>query len=218
MISVLVASPKGGCGKTTIATNLAAAFANGGLNTVLADLDRQRSSSLWLKLRPKTAAVIEGDDWVKKASKVGKPVQRLIIDGQAGIRKREVSSLMKYVDVVVIPALPSVFDEMATRAFIEKVKHIKPIHKGRTPIAIVGNRIRSNTRAAHRLESFFTQIGQPIASRVSDRTVYGELACHGLSIFDYSRRYEELIQHDWLSLLRFIENAALIPGRKRTEG
>jgi len=48
MISVLVANAKGGCGKTTVSTNLATAFANAGLHTALADNDRQRSCLTWL--------------------------------------------------------------------------------------------------------------------------------------------------------------------------
>src|SRR3546814_3121044 len=49
MITVLVANPKGGCGKTTIATHLAAAFAAAGLRAGLADADRQGSSLGWLE-------------------------------------------------------------------------------------------------------------------------------------------------------------------------
>jgi chromosome partitioning protein len=217
MISILVVNPKGGCGKTTIAANLAAAFANGDLRTVLADLDRQRSSSAWLKLRPKDAAVIEGDDWVSKSktTKVKKRVQRLVIDGPAAIRKSDVADLITRVDVIVLPVLPSVFDENATRSFIEKLNRIKPIHKGRTPLAVVGNRMRPNSRAAQRLELFFKEIGQTVATRLSDRAVYGELACQGLSIFDMGRRYEMLIQNDWLPLIRFIENAVALRGQQR---
>ena len=56
MIAVLVANTKGGCGKTTISTHIAAAFANSGRRTALADADRQHSSFQWARLRPGTAA------------------------------------------------------------------------------------------------------------------------------------------------------------------
>ena len=65
MISVLVVNTKGGCGKTTVATNLAGAFAVDGARTALADVDRQRSSLQWLDLRPANVARIEGLDWTK---------------------------------------------------------------------------------------------------------------------------------------------------------
>jgi cellulose biosynthesis protein BcsQ len=63
MITVLVANSKGGCGKTTIATHLAAAFAGAGLRAALADADRQGSSLGWLRARPDGAAPIQALDW-----------------------------------------------------------------------------------------------------------------------------------------------------------
>lgn len=70
MRAILVANVKGGCGKTTVATHLAAAFAAGGLNTVLADADRQRSSLLWCEMRPGHAAPIAPLDWRDRKSVV----------------------------------------------------------------------------------------------------------------------------------------------------
>ena len=52
MRAVLVANPKGGCGKTTLATNLAAGLSRRNGRVVLWDLDRQKSSLEWLALRP----------------------------------------------------------------------------------------------------------------------------------------------------------------------
>ena len=97
MISVLIANSKGGCGKTTIATHLAAAFAAGGLPTALADTDRQRSSLGWLKARPDTAAPIRGLDWVKEIKAPPKGTERLVIDSPAALHSKEARSLVAQV-------------------------------------------------------------------------------------------------------------------------
>ncbi|MEO1250178.1 MAG: ParA family protein, partial [Pseudomonadota bacterium] len=51
MLSILVLNLKGGCGKTTLATNLAGACAAHGLKVALAEVDRQKSALTWLKSR-----------------------------------------------------------------------------------------------------------------------------------------------------------------------
>ena len=206
MLSVLVANPKGGCGKSTLATNLAAAFANGGLKTAIADVDPQKSSLTWLKLRSKDEAPIAGLNWLKSEGETVKGLQRLVIDVGAGINKQHFDLLLKAADVVVMPVLPSVFDESTTGAFLKKIDTLKPILKGRKQIAIVGNRVRSNTRAAARLESFLEGVGHPVVTRLADRSAYSEMSSQGLSIFDRPGAYSDLITSDWVPLIRFIES------------
>ena len=41
MLAILVSNAKGGCGKTTLATTLASAYAVGGFKVALADADPQ---------------------------------------------------------------------------------------------------------------------------------------------------------------------------------
>jgi chromosome partitioning protein len=80
MISILVANTKGGCGKTTSATHLAAAFAADGRRTALADADRQRSSLAWARLRPGTTAPIAALDWVDDLAAPPRGTERLVIE------------------------------------------------------------------------------------------------------------------------------------------
>ena len=86
MITILIANSKGGCGKSTLSTNLASALAVAGHEVMLADADRQKSSLRWVARRPKTAKTIVGADWTKGPSEVPKKITRLIIDGPAGLQ------------------------------------------------------------------------------------------------------------------------------------
>lgn len=210
MLRVLVTNIKGGCGKTTIATNLAAAFAAGGFATGLAEVDRQKSSLAWLKLRDGRGAgrAIAPLDWRKEVGALPDGLQRLIIDAPANLRMRHVDELIWEADLVVVPVLASIFDEGSTERFLAKLEELKPIRKGRKTVALVANRLRPRSKAAQRLESFLGRLGQPIAARLGDRAVYGELAVQGLSVFDVEGHLVRPVRDEWRPLLQTIEEAA----------
>ncbi|WGF86767.1 nucleotide-binding protein [Marinivivus vitaminiproducens] len=208
MLRVLVTNIKGGCGKTTIATNLAAAFAAGGFDTGLAEVDRQRSSLGWLKLRNGSFRPIETLDWRKSVGDVPGQVQRLVIDAPANLRMKHIEDLIREADVVVVPVLASVFDETSTERFLTKLDDIKPIRKGRKGVVLVANRQRPRSKATQRLESFLEGLEQPVAARLSERAAYSELAVQGLSIFDVDGRTVQPLREEWRPLLSAIEEMA----------
>jgi chromosome partitioning protein len=207
VIRVLVSNVKGGCGKTTIATNLAAAFASGGLRTVLADVDRQRSSLAWLKLRADGAAPIAGLDWRRDAGALPDGTQRLVIDAPAALKMKHVDALLADADLVVVPVLPSIFDEGSTAHFLERLEALKPVRKGRKGVAVVGNRVRPRAKASQRLDQFLAELEQPTVARLADRALYGELATLGLGIFDASGATARAAREEWLPLLRAVETS-----------
>lgn len=203
--SVLVTNTKGGCGKTTIATNLASAFANAGFATGIADVDRQKSSLGWLASRPASVPSIVGFDWRKSPGKLPGRLARLVIDAPAGVRLEHVEDLLKSADVVVVPVLASVFDESSTTRFLAKLERIKPIAKGKKGVLLVANRQRARQRSAQRLLDGLAEMGlAPIAS-LADRALYAELAASGLGLFDIAPSRAAAGRTDWLPLLRAIE-------------
>ena len=206
MLSVLVANTKGGCGKTTIATHLAGAFAAAGLRTALADVDRQRSSLNWLRRRPDWAAPIKGLDWVKKIGDPGPDVARLVIDMPAAMRMTDVRELVREAHVILVPILPSVFDEDTTAQFLSKLDGFKPIRKHKKDVAVIRNRIRGGSRAAAHLDGFLAGLHHKVAARVPDRAIYPDVAARGLSLFDLKTKQAEDLREDWFPLLRFVES------------
>ncbi|GIL40005.1 ParA family protein [Roseiterribacter gracilis] len=206
MKSILVANSKGGCGKTTIATSLAGAFADAGNNVLLADADRQGSSLAWTKSRPAHLAPIQSADWSKRIGTIPKGLHYLIIDGPAGIRETQVEALLDTVDIIVMPVLPSVFDQNASQEFLSKLDELKPIRRNKKPIAIVGNRVRAYTRAAQRLDEFLAELGHDVLTRLRESSFYPEAAARGMTIFDMGDMRSELVREDWDPLISFIED------------
>ncbi|HIC80896.1 MAG TPA: ParA family protein [Kiloniellaceae bacterium] len=206
MITVLVANTKGGCGKTTVATHLAAVFANAGLRTALADADKQGSSLGWVKKRPEDAGAITPLDWRDGPGKMPKAVDRLVIDSPAAMKMGKIDDLLRIADVVVVPVLPSGFDVEATGDFLKRLDSLKPIRKSKTAVAVVRNRVQLGTRSAAQLDSFMLGVGHVGVGRLRHRTVYTEIAGQGLSIFDLPGQRIEELREDWAPLLRYIEN------------
>jgi chromosome partitioning protein len=208
MLSILIANAKGGAGKSTIATNLAAAMALAGHEVMLADADRQRSTLSWVERRPLTAKPVTAADWSRDVGEVPRRITRLVIDGPAGLRKEHFEALVAQADLIVMPVLPSVFDEEASAAFLSKLDGLKAIRKNRKGVAIVGNRMRDRTRAAARLDRFLGSLGHAVVARLRDSQAYGDAASSGSSIFEI-KGLRSPLREDWKPLIDYIEHGVL---------
>jgi chromosome partitioning protein len=208
MLTVLVANTKGGCGKTTVSTHLAAALAGAGHRTALADADRQRSSLEWTRLRPGTAAAIAALDWSKDLGGPPKDLDRLVIDAPAAMRKKDVFELVGMADVIVVPVLPSAFDQGSTLTFLARLNELKSIRKSRKPVGVLRNRVRPRTRAAARLARFLAEIEHADLGALRDRAIYNDVAAEGLSIFDLPGPRAAGLRADWAPLLGYVDAAA----------
>ncbi len=180
MKSVLVANTKGGCGKTTVATNLAGYLASLGNTVAIGDLDRQKSSTHWLKRRPKDAYKIEANHACEKSKKL----DWLVMDSPAGIRNDRLKNAIKMADCIIIPMQASAFDSGATQRFIDILNEEKAIRKEKTFVALVGNRINQRTNAANQLNDFMQSAGFPVLANLRNAQAYVNAAEQGLSIFD----------------------------------
>jgi chromosome partitioning protein len=206
MRAVLVANPKGGAGKTTLATNLAGALANRGEKVSLWDLDRQQSSMNWLGMRPAERPAIqrldgrEGDD-----PKLPRGSNWLILDSAAGLHGKNLSHALRLAHKVVVPVQPSLFDMAATSAFLQALVEEKSVRKNKTFIGIVGMRVDPRTRAAATLEAFLAQFKLPVLTYLRDTQVYVNAAFNGLSIFDLPEYLSARDVEQWQPLLDWLD-------------
>lgn len=186
MRAILVANPKGGSGKTTLATNLAGYLARQNQRVVMWDLDQQKSSLNWLALRsPELPAITRlGLERSETSQRVMEKNDWLVLDSPAGIRGKNLSHALKLAHKIIVPVQPSVFDMVATRDFIDRLMEEKTINKHKAFIGIVGMRVDPRTRAASTLEQFLLQYNLPILTYLRDTMVYVNSAFNGKSIFD----------------------------------
>ena len=206
MRAVLVVNPKGGCGKTTLATNLAGALAQRGDAVVLWDLDRQKSSLEWLALRPRELPEIHSLDRHDEPS--GKQKRKhdwLVLDSPAGLHGKNLRRALKPVDKVLMPIQPSLFDMSATRDFLALLSEEHLLRKGKSFLGIVGMRVDERTRAAATLEAFLKQFELPVLAYLRDTQVYPNAAFQGKSIFDLPPYLSERDVEDWKPLLRWLD-------------
>jgi len=208
MFIVAVANSKGGCGKTTVATHIAAQFAGRGFRTGLADLDRQQSARGWLDRRPAEVARLRGVTLDVQDGRLPKGLDRLVVDCPAAMTKGAVKDVVRRADAIVVPVLPSVFDEDGTRRFLDILAGLKPIRRHRRDIALLANRTRARTRATDRQEAFLTGFEVPLVARLRDSQVYASAAAKGLSVFETGGRRAQGHRDDWAGLFVFLERSA----------
>lgn len=211
MLKACVINGKGGCGKTTIATHLAAAYASSGLNAQLVDLDPLQGASAWHKRRAQKNAAITLTNWKQGVDAVPPGTQRVIIDCPASMRRARVREAIRDCDVVIVPLLPSIFDQQATKRFMRRIRDAVKRSGRPRPILIVSNRFRPRSPASTELDAFITNLYAEPVTHIPDRSIYPQLAVSGLTIFDTKKNLAVAQQRHWMPLLESIE--AIAAGR-----
>jgi chromosome partitioning protein len=201
MRAILVANPKGGSGKTTLATNLAGSLANSGDAVCLWDLDRQHSSLEWLRLRPSYLPKIVRLD---QREHMPKKAQWLVLDSPAGLHGKRLGEIVKEAHKVLVPIQPSLYDIAATRDFLAELREEKAIRKHKTFVGIIGSRVDPRTRAATQLITYLREHDMPLVGWVRDTTMYANAAFEGRSIFDLPPWQAEREQAMWQPILEWV--------------
>jgi len=206
MRSILVVNPKGGCGKTTIATNLAGYYAHKDVPVSLVDLDRQRSSYQWVKSRPENVGKIDlhTDLDAKLNSK------RVIYDCPAQIHLGLTTDLINKSDVIVMPINPSIIDHRAAFKFIFDIRGlIRADVCKNIQIGLVANRSNTKFKSYSEVERFSKMMQTPIITSLRSSQNYVNGAEKGLSIFEMPNHQTRVDRDQWRSLTYWAEGKLL---------
>lgn len=206
MRAILVANPKGGCGKTTLAVNIAGMLARRGRATLLWDLDRQRSSFEWLALRSDNLPRIERLDADASETRLPRGDSWLVMDTAAGLHGKNLAHAIRPSHKVIVPIQPSLFDMAAAQDFLAVLAEEKAVRKHKTFIGIVAMRVDPRTRAALTLETFLRQFDLPVVTFLRDTVLYANAALEGKSIFDLPASQVERDMEQWQPLIEWIES------------
>jgi chromosome partitioning protein len=150
-LTIMVASPKGGCGKTTVAALLAQELARAG-EVLLIDGDRQGSSLLWFtvarahgsQLTGISVEKIEGNDRIAERVKTASGFIAVIVE-VAGYAEATRALDAVACDLVVIPTQPHILD---CYQVVQIVKYLRDMEQGGSPVRhkVVLNRMTAMTR------------------------------------------------------------------------
>ena len=189
---IVILNPKGGCGKTTIATNLASYFALRGPLPALLDCDPQGASMRWLEKRNKNLPPIHGIAAYKSSInvtrswqwRVPRETRQLIIDTPAALEGPEIHDAIYDANNILIPIMPSPIDIRFAAKFIAELLLVAQLDRGAIQLGIIANRTRNNTRSLQQLMRFLTSLKIPIIGVLRDSQNYVAAADHGIGVYE----------------------------------
>jgi chromosome partitioning protein len=207
----MLLNAKGGCGKSTLASNLASYYAATGNTVALVDFDPQKSGLEWLAARSEDDWEIIGIDGTEENFKIPRNLDIVIYDVPAGISGKELSAMVRRADTLIIPVLPSPIDIRAASHFIRDLLLVGKISRKQTKLAVVANRVRENTLVYHKLEKFLNSLKIPFVATLRDTQNYIRAEERGLGIFEMA---PSAVAHDleqWESLLKWLRSKRSMP-------
>ncbi len=219
MRTIIVLNPKGGCGKSTIATNIASYFAIKGKKVTLADCDPQGSSKDWLSVRPDIYSAINGIVVDDDRLKIPRNSEVLIIDTPAAVAEKRLSKYLRKAQSLIMPIIASPIDIRAAEKFLEELFSFKGTINNKIKIATVANRVREDTLIAAKLEHYLDNVKLPSGKKLPFMTMlrasqnYIRAAERGLSIFELPPSKTYYDREQWAPLLRWLNSKRSLPSK-----
>jgi chromosome partitioning protein len=218
--TTLVINPKGGSGKTTVATNLASYFAANGIATTLMDYDPQGSTMNWLRVRPAHMRKIHGANAAPQKTglrTIGMHVpagsQQLIIDAPAGVSGLALQELLSRAHCILIPVAPSAIDIHATANFIRDLLLTGKVRANNIRIGVVANRVRKANPVYQPLERFLNALNLPLLGRINDSEVFVTAAETGVGIFEIDFAQSAAERAQFLPIAEWVDRVPAAPVR-----
>jgi chromosome partitioning protein len=207
MRHIMVMNAKGGCGKSTLATNLASYYADAGYGVALADYDPQRSSLDWLERRPEDRAEIVSiagfEDGLKH---LPRSLDMVIIDAPARSHGKELTDLVRHAETIIVPVLPSTIDMQASDRFIKELQSVGKIARKQAKIGVVANRVREYTLIFEELDEYLTKLRVPYIASLREAQNYVRAYTRGLGIYELPEYLAWPDWEQWDALIEWVDS------------
>jgi chromosome partitioning protein len=185
MRHILVTNAKGGCGKSTIATSLAAYLASEGYSTALADFDPQASALSWLEQRPPEYAPIAAVRGFESGlTHVPRSAEYVVMDSPAGAYGTNLTQLVRRAETIIVPVLPSPIDIKAAERFVEELLNVNKVAEKQARAALVANRVRENTLIYEELDEVLSRLKVPYVASFREAQNYNRAYQRGLGVHE----------------------------------
>lgn len=212
MRHILVINSKGGCGKSTIATSLAAYFASEGYGTALADFDPQASALTWLSQRPADYAPIVGVPGYDTGLKgVPRSSDYVIIDSPAGTKGKDLVELVRKAETIVVPVLPSPIDIKAAERFVDELLDIAKVADKKAKAALVANRVKENTLIFEELDAVLSRLKVPYITSFREAQNYIRAYQRGIGIHELPPYLAWPDWEQWDPLIEWLDSRRSMP-------
>jgi len=185
MRHIMVLNSKGGCGKSTIATNLASHYATAGKRVALVDYDPQASSLDWLARRPESRAEITGIDGAREGlTHLPRNMDIVIEDAPARSHGAELTDLVRHAETLIVPVLPSTIDMQASTKFLGELAKVGKVKRKQVKVAVVANRVREYTIIFEQLDAYLEGLKIPYVAALREAQNYIRAYVRGLGVFE----------------------------------
>ena len=206
MRTIMVLNPKGGSGKSTISTNLAAYYATQNANVVLADMDPQGSSLEWVAARSAGRPLIKGVDASGASVRHARNTDVVIMDAPAGAHGKDLTALVRKAETFIVPVLPSPIDMRAAANFIAELRKNARVANKQAKFAVVANRVREHTRIYSELEAFLKKLKVPVLTHLRDSMNYVRCAERGIGVHELAPYASATDREQWKPIVTWLKS------------
>lgn len=220
---IVILNPKGGCGKSTLATNLAACYAQDGSTPAIMDYDPQGSTMAWLERRPADLPAIHGIAAYKNSMtatrswqlRVPENTLNLLVDSPASVDHNNLRELTRDSTSILVPVLPSSMDIHAASRCIADLLLVAKVDRRDRKLAVVANRTRKNTKSFGKLMRFLDSLGIPIIAVLRDSQNFVHAAEQGVGLCEMQ---PSRVKQDVEQIEKIVEWLDAWPSRRRDSG